>query len=141
MRTKIDTMSKPAHDVADEQAMLDRLATAHAGWRKVERPTPPSRPIHEIAAEVIHKQINPEPPDAEMIRNAATDPLLTAICSQLSVLGWRLYAKGGAALVTDLYRLVERDRHPSFAWIVGRAWDGIGFAGDSRGIWRTISLL
>ena len=46
-------------------------------------------------AELLRRARNPEPQDVVAIREAREDPLGTAVLSQLSVVGWRLYAKGG----------------------------------------------
>ena len=82
----------------------------------------------------------PDPQDVEVIRASAEDPLGTAIWSQLSVLGWRLYAKGGAGLLVSVYRRVELEQHASFVYAVRRAWKELGFPGDPRGVWLGIEL-
>ena len=84
------------------------------------------RPCHPIQA------------DSEPRRE---DPLGTAIWSQLSVVGWRLYAKGGANLLTTVYRRIDLEQHPGFVYAVGRAWQDLGFPGDPRGTWTGIELL
>ena len=87
------------------------------------------------------KRRNPEPQDVEVLRGAQTDPLSAAIWSQLSMVGWRLYAKGGANLMTAVYRRIERDEHPGFASAACKAWDRIGLPGDPRGVWTGVGLL
>jgi hypothetical protein len=131
-------------DIAEEQAILGRLAQAHKEWRDHRPPPPPPLSQEEIKALIARmreKRRDPEPQDVVVLREAQTDALLAAIWSQLSVLGWRLYAKGGANLLTAVYRRLERDGHPGFASDTSRAWSGIGFSGDPRGVWTGFGLL
>jgi hypothetical protein len=132
------------HDIAEENAILDRLARAHKDWRD-HRPSPSLPRTDEekrtALAEVLRKVQNPEPQDVEVIREAQSDPLGTAIRSQLSVVGWRLYAKGGLDLLVAVYRRIEIEQHPGFVYAVLRAWRNLGFPGDPRGVWRGIELL
>lgn len=128
-------------DIADKQQMLDRLAQAHKDWRDHRPPPLPPEDGAALATSAWHKTNNPEPQDVEVIREARGDPVGTAIWSQLSVVGWRLYAKGGVDLLSAVYHRIERDQHPGFAWEVVRAWTDIGFPGDPRGIWHGTALL
>ena len=54
----------------------------------------------------------PKPQDVEVIQAVEKDPLGAAIWSQLSVVGWRLYAKGGVALLLQVYGPMEGQHHP-----------------------------
>jgi hypothetical protein len=135
-------MADDAPDLAEKQAILGRLAQAHRRWRDQRPPPPPPLSHEELKAFIVkmHEEMkerrrNPEPPDVEALREAGTDPLRAAIRSQLCVVGWRLYAKGGAHLLTAVCRRLERDEHPGFASDARWAWDRIGFPGDPRGVW------
>lgn len=128
-------------DISKEEAILGRLAQAHKAWRE-GRPPPPSREeAAALLARARAERESPEPQDVEIIRTAQDDPLRAAIWSQLSVVGWMLYAKGGADMLTAVYRRVERDQHPGFAYAVQRAWKDLGFPGDPRGVWSGVALL
>ncbi len=94
-----------------------------------------------MLARVWDKVQNPEPPDVEVIRLVREDPLRATIWSQLSVVGWRLYTKGGVTLLTTVYHQIERDQHPSFVWALVTAWDYIGWPDDPRGVWDARALL
>lgn len=133
-------MPDSGRDIADEQTILERLARAHKEWRDHRPPPPPPEDDTAVIARAWHKVQNPEPQDVEVIRAAREDPLRAAIWSQLSVVGWRLYAKGGVDLLSAVYHRIERDQHPGFAWEVLRAWTDIGFPGDPRGVWQGTSL-
>ena len=131
------------HDITEEAAALERLARVHGQWR-AQRPPPP--PGHDELSkaqltEIWRKPQNPEPQDVEVIQAVEKDPLGAAIWSQLSVVGWRLYAKGGVALLLQVYGPMEGEHHPGFVYAVRRSWQGIGFAGDSRGVWLGTELL
>ena len=133
------------HDTTEEAAALERLARAHKEAR-ARRPEPPPMPESEEEfkarlAVLMHKIQNPEPQDVEVIRAAEDDPLGTAVWSQLSVVGWRLYAKGGVDLLVSVYRKVELEQHPAFVYALHRAWQGLGFPGDPRGVWKGTELL
>jgi hypothetical protein len=131
-------------DIAEEQAILVRLARAHKDWRDRRPPSPPPMTDAELRAaiiEVSRRVKNPEPQDVEVIREAESDPLKAAIRSQLSVVGWRLYAKGGVDLLVTVYRRIEVEQHPGFVFAVLTAWRDLGFPGDPRGVWRGIELL
>ena len=97
--------------------------------------------VIEVAREISRRRKNPEPQDVEIIREVQADPLRTAICSQLSVVGWRLYAKGGVDLLVTVYRRIELEQHPGFVNALGIAWRDLGFPGDPRGVWRGTELL
>lgn len=136
------------HDIADEQAILNRLARAHKDWRDRRPPPPPpmtdaerKAAVIEVAREVARRRKNPEPQDVEIIREVQADPLGTAIRSQLSVVGWRLYAKGGIDLLVTVYRRIELEQHPGFVNALGIAWQDLGFPGDPRGTWSRAKLL
>ena len=132
------------HDIADEQAILDRLARAHKDWRDRRPPPPPPMNDEEKRAVIIEisRQVkNPEPQDVEVIREAQSDPLKAVIRSQLTIVGWRLYAKGGVDLLVTVYRRIEVEQHPGFASAVLTAWRDLGFPGDPRGTWRGANLL
>jgi hypothetical protein len=127
-------MPDAEYNIAGEQAILDRLAQAHQKWR-ANRPTVvPQEDQAARLAQIMRSIQHPEPPDVVAIRQAQEDPLEAAIGAQLSIVGWRLYAKGGAVLLTSVYSRIELDRHPAFVWAVGSAWQNIGFSGDPRGI-------
>ncbi len=128
-------------DIAEEQAMLDRLALAHKEWRDHRPPPPPSEGSAASIARVWHKVQNPEPQDVEVIRTAREDPLRAAIWSLLSVVGWRLYAKGGVDVLTAVYKRIERDEHPGFATAVSVAWTNIGVPDAPGGLWHRVVLL
>ena len=131
------------HDTAEEAAALERLARAHREWRD-RRPAAPAASEEEMKAriaEVMRQVRNLEPQDVAVLRVAQEDPLDAAIWSQLSVVGWRLYAKGGVDLLVSVYRRIELEQHPGFADAVKRAWRGIGFPGDPRGTWLGTELL
>jgi hypothetical protein len=129
-------------DIAEERAILGRLAQAHKEWRD-KRPLPPAErdAFEKWFEEELPKLYNPEPQDVEALHAARTDPLLAAIRSQLSVVGWRLYAKGGEHLMTAVYRGVKQDQHCDFVSDTNRAWWSIGFPGDPRGVWTGVGLL
>ena len=132
------------HDIADEQAILNRLARAHKDWRDRRPPPPPPMTDAERKAaiiEVARRMKNPEPQDIEVIREAQGDPLGTTIRSQLSIVGWRLYAKGGVDLLVTVYRRIELEQHPGFVNAIRIAWRDLGFPGDPRGTWRGTELL
>ena len=132
------------HDITEERTILDRLARAHRGWRDSRPPPPPPITPEEEArhiAELFRRVQDPEPQDVVAIREAREDPLGTAIWSQLSVVGWRLYAKGGVDLLTTVYRSIDLEQHPGFVYAVQRAWHDLGFFGDPRGTWTGIELL
>ncbi|MFC7739246.1 hypothetical protein ACFQX4_26570 [Roseomonas sp. GCM10028921] len=131
------------HDSAEEELILDRLARAHKEWRD-GRPPPPPRETGEEKARILDllQQVqNPEPQDVEVLRAAPADPLEAAIWSQLSVVGWRLYARGGVGLLATVYRRLEAEQHPGFVYEVQRAWRDLGFPGDPRGVWSGLELL
>lgn len=134
-------MTEPVNDVADEQATIQRLADAHRIWRDKRLPPPLPEDAASIIAQALQKLSNPEPPDVEIIRAAPEDPLRTAIWSQLSVVGWRLYAKGGIGMLNAMCAQIERDQHPGFVWAVHRAWQNVGFQGDNNGTWDSTVLL
>jgi hypothetical protein len=130
-------------DIADEQGIIGRLAQAHKEWRD-QRPQPPVGPPEDTAvafARVAYTAQQPEPQDIEVMRRAQEDPLDAAIWSQLSVVGWRLYAKGGVEMLSTVYWLIERDQHPGFVYAVQRAWRTLGLPGDRRGVWNDATLL
>lgn len=128
-------------DIPEEDAILARLARAHKEWREHSPPPPSPEEVAVLLARVRDEFEAPEPQDVEIIRRARQDPLRAAISSQLSVVGWRLYAKGGADMLTAVYRRIERDQHPGFAHAVQWAWRDLGFPGDPRGVWSGIVLL
>ena len=134
------------HDITQEKMILDRLARAHKEWRDSRPPSPPSpsmTPEEEATwiAELLRRAQNPEPQDVVAIREAREDPLGTAVLSQLSVVGWRLYAKGGTDLLATVYRRIDVEQHPGFMNAVQQAWQDLGFPGDPRGTWSGIELL
>ncbi len=134
------------HDITQERTILDRLAQAHKEWRDSRSPPPPPPPMtleeeSTRIAELLRRVQNPEPQDVVTIREAREDPLGTAIWSQLSVVGWRLYAKGGIDLLTTVYRRIDLEQHPGFVNAVRRAWHDLGFPGDPRGTWTGMELL
>lgn len=128
-------------DTAEEKTILDRLAKAHSEWRSQRPPPPAPEDRTAMLARVWDKVQNPEPPDVEVIRLVREDPLRATIWSQLSVVGWRLYAKGGVTLLTTVYHQIERDQQPSFVWALSTAWNGIGWPDDPRGVWDAHALL
>lgn len=132
------------HDITQEKLILDRLARAHKEWRD-SRPSPPPSITPEeeatLLAELLRRVQDPEPQDVVAIREARGDPLGTAIWSQLSVVGWRLYAKGGTDLLTTVYRRIDVEQHPGFVYAVQRAWQDLGFPSDPHGTWIGIELL
>ena len=128
-------------DIVEEQTILDRLAKAHGEWHSQRLPPPPPEDSAAMLARIQAKIQNPEPPDVEVLRLVPDDPLRAAIWSQLSVVGWRLYAKGGVTLLTTVYHRLERDQHPSFIWALSTAWSGIGWPDDPRGVWNARTLL
>ena len=133
------------HEIEEEAAALGRLAEAHKAWRD-GRPAPslecPSeKETKARIAELFRTIGNPEPQDVGVIRAAPNDPLGAAIWSQLSVIGWRLYARGGVDLLASVYRRLEVEHHPGFVNAIRRAWQGLGFSGDPRGTWLGIELL
>ncbi len=133
------------HDTTEEAAALKRLARAHKEWRD-RRPAAPAPPASDEEmkariAEVVRKVRNPEPQDVAVLRAAHEDPLDAVIWSQLSLVGWRLYAKGGVDLLLSVYRRIELEEHPGFVYAVSRAWCRLGFPGDPRGTWRGTELL
>lgn len=132
------------HDIAEEQAILERLARAHKEWRDQRPPPPPPMTAAERRAaidKVQHEVRNPEPQDVEVLREAQGDPLKAAIRSQLTIVGWRLYAKDGVDLLVIVYRRIEIEHHPGFVHAVRFAWQNLGFPGDPRGVWDGTELL
>ena len=127
----------------EEEAILGRLAEAHRQWRE-ERPPPPPPPSDEAYEGVMRQLLrdveaeiaNPDPPDVVALREARKDPVQAAIVAQLRIVGWRLYARGGAALLERRFQRLERDGHPGFVGDAQRAWTGIGFAEKPGGIWE-----
>src|SRR3712207_4861403 len=103
------------HDSAEEELILGRLARAHKEWCDGRPPPPLPMTAEEQEArilELLHQVEDPEPQDVEVLRAAPADPLGAAIWSQLSVVGWRLYARGGVGLLTTVYRRLEVEQHP-----------------------------
>ncbi|TPG60339.1 hypothetical protein EAH89_02865 [Roseomonas nepalensis] len=130
-------------ETGEEEAILARLAAAHRRWRDAQPapPPPPSweemeRLLHDLHRQVEAEMANPEPPDVVALREAAADPAQAAIVAQLRIVGWRLYAKGGATLLERRFQRLERDAHPGFAGDAQRAWTGIGFADRPGGVWK-----
>ena len=138
-------MPDSEHDTTEEQAILGRLALAHKEWRARRPMPPPPLSAEEQTARIerILQEWNnrPEPQDVRIIHEAREDALRAIIWSQLSVVGWRLYAKGGLDMLTEFYRAIEHQQHPGFAAEVFNAWSDIGFSDDPSGRWSGIRLL
>ena len=135
-------MSGREHDISEESAILTRLAQAHKVWRD-QRPPPPVRSPEEqleMGVQILRGVQHPVPQDIEAISEASADPLRWVIQSQLGIVGWRLYAKGGAGLITTIFRAIESDHHPGFSTAVAVAWRKLGFPNDPRGVWTRASL-
>jgi len=130
-------------DVGAEEAILGRLARAHRQWREEQPPPPPPPPpeeferlMQQIFRDVQAEMDNPEHADVVALRQAREDPVLAAIGAQIGIVGWRLYARGGARLLERSFRRLERDGHPGFVAAVQRAWTGIGLADEAGGVWE-----
>jgi hypothetical protein len=129
--------------VPEELAILSRLAEVHAHWA-ASRPavdTPPDRNPEAMMERLRRRLATQQPPDVERMVLSRNDSLQALLHAELACVGWRLYARAGADLMSAVYLRVERDYNPGFASMTSAAWANIGLQNDPRSIWSPTRLL